>query len=142
MSIDTENITRGVVVVVKRGERLLVIRRAAAVCAPGGWCFVGGAIEPGESEEQAVVREFREEVGGRVRPLRRIWEYWRADGRLRLNWWLGELLDDRLTPNPREVAELRWATWSEIEALPTLLDSNREFLAAFGPDRRGRPALL
>ncbi len=28
------------------------------------------------------------QVGGEVRPLRRVWEYTRPDGRLRLFWWL------------------------------------------------------
>jgi 8-oxo-dGTP diphosphatase len=130
-----ENETQGVVVVVLRGERYLMIRRAAGVIVPDAWCFVGGAIEPGETEEQAVVREFREEVGGHVRPLKRVWEYVRPDGKLRLFWWQAELLDSManmmfapLHANPAEVAELRWCTPEEIEALPGLLESNREFL--------------
>ena len=121
-------VTLGVVVVVQRGGRLLVIRRAAGVIVPGAWCFVGGAIEPGETEEQAVVREFHEEVGGHVRPLNRVWEYLRPDGKLRLFWWRAELIDDDLHANAAEVAELRWCTPDEIEALPGLLESNREFL--------------
>jgi (d)CTP diphosphatase len=121
-------VTLGIVVVVQRGGRFLTIRRAAGVVVPGAWCFVGGAIETGETEEQAVVREFREEVGGRVRPLHRVWEYVRPDGKLRLFWWRVELLDDELQANAAEVAELRWCTPEEIEALPGLLESNREFL--------------
>ena len=63
-------------------------------------CFVGGAIEPGESQEDAVVREFREEVGGQVRPVRLIWEYTRPDGKLHLYWWLAELETGELQANP------------------------------------------
>jgi 8-oxo-dGTP diphosphatase len=130
-----DSVTLGIVVVVQRGDRFLMIRRAAGVPVPGAWCFVGGAIEPGETEEQAVVREFHEEVGGHVRPLNRVWEYLRPDGKLRLFWWQAELLDSRakmnfapLHANPAEVAELRWCTPEEIEALPGLLESNCEFL--------------
>jgi mutator protein MutT len=118
----------GVVVVVRRNGRFLMIRRAPDLLAGGAWCFVGGAIEPGESATEAVVREFREEVGGEVRPLRKVWEYRRPDGRLRLHWWLAELNGDPLTPNPAEVSEVRWCTIEEIEALPDLLASNRDFL--------------
>ncbi len=121
-------VVHGVVAVVARDGRYLVVRRASGVVAPGAWCFVGGAIEAGESEEQALVREFREEVGGLISPLRRIWEYFSPDGRLRLYWWSAELLDDDLRPNPAEVAELRWCTPAEMRALPDLLPSNREFL--------------
>jgi 8-oxo-dGTP diphosphatase len=122
----------GVVVVVIRGGRLLMVRRAPNVPAGGTWCFVGGAIEPGESQAHAVVREFREEVAGRVRPIRKIWEYTRRDGRLRLHWWLAELDADDLRPDPAEVSEVRWCTAAEIEALPEVLESNVAFLHELG----------
>ena len=119
----------GVVVVVRQANRLLVIRRAENILAGGAWCFVGGGIEPGESQPDAVVREFLEEVGGHVRPIRKVWEYRRPDGLLRLHWWLAELLSEELTPNAAEVSELRWETPDKILRLPGLLDGNREFLA-------------
>jgi 8-oxo-dGTP pyrophosphatase MutT (NUDIX family) len=81
---------RGAVAVVIRDARFLVIRRSAQVVAPGALCFPGGGIEPGESEEQALVREFQEELGAVIRPVRRIWASvtrWRVE----LAWWLGEL---------------------------------------------------
>lgn len=130
---------RGVVVVVVRDGRCLLIRRAARVVVPGAWCFVGGAIEAGETEADAVVREFREELGGAVRPLRRIWEYARPDGTLRLYWWLADLVGDELRANAAEVAEWRWCRREEIEGLPNVLESNRAFLAAIGPELLGPP---
>ncbi|MFO0840506.1 MAG: NUDIX domain-containing protein [Phycisphaerae bacterium] len=118
----------GVVIVVSRAARLLLIRRAEGILAGGAWCFVGGAIEADESQEAAAEREFAEEVGGRIRPLRKIWEYRRPDGRLLLHWWHADLLHDALTPNPAEVAELRWCATSEIRLLSPLLRSTTEFL--------------
>lgn len=122
----------GVVVVVRQGGRYLVIRRAAGVAAPGAWCFVGGAIEPGEREQDAVVREFREEVGATVRPVRRLWQYTSPDGALCLHWWLAEWSGEPLQPDAAEVAEVRWCTAGELAALPGLLESNREFLRVIG----------
>ena len=120
-------------VVVQRGRRFLVVRRAAHIPAGGAWCFVGGALEPGESQEETVIREFREEVAGSVRPVAKIWEYTRPDGRLRLHWWLAELDGSaHLHANPDEVAELRWCTPDEIEALPGILEGNVAFLRAVG----------
>jgi 8-oxo-dGTP pyrophosphatase MutT (NUDIX family) len=123
----------GVVVVVQQAGRFLVIRRAAEVLAGGAWCFVGGAIDAGELQADAAVREFREEVGGQVRPVAKVWEYDRGDG-LRLHWWLAELCGDGadLRPNPAEVAELRWCTPDEIERLPGILTGNVCFLRAVG----------
>lgn len=120
----------GVVVVVARHGRLLVIKRAAGLLAGGAWCFVGGGIEPGEDQPAAAVREFHEEVAGAIRPERKIWEYTRPDGELKLHWWLCTLLPRPLVANPAEVAELRWLEPAAIQALPHLLASNRAFLAS------------
>lgn len=120
----------GVVAVVRQQERYLVIRRGPAVVAPGAWCFVGGAVESGESQPDALRREFCEEVGGRIEPLRCIWHHRRLDGGLELYWWVARLMPDpALCHNPAEVAEIRWCTAAEIEALENVLESNRAFLA-------------
>ena len=42
--------------------RLLLIKRGHAPQA-GRWSLPGGRVEPGESDEQAVIREIREETG-------------------------------------------------------------------------------
>ncbi|MBU0640645.1 MAG: NUDIX domain-containing protein [Planctomycetes bacterium] len=122
----------GVVVVVMQEQRFLMIRRAAGIPAAGWWCFVGGALEPTEAQPEAVIREFREEIGGWVRPIAKIWEHLHCDRSLRLHWWLAQLLEGELRPNPAEVAEVRWCTADEIEALPNLLDGNRLFLREVG----------
>lgn len=48
--------------IVRRGDRYLVGQRAANKSQGGKWEFVGGKIEPGETPEQALVRECREEL--------------------------------------------------------------------------------
>ena len=75
-----------------------------------------------------MVREVREEVGLDIRPLERIWTWNRDDGLLVLSWWRSELLGGVLAPDPEEVAEAHWMTPSQIESLPKVLASNREFL--------------
>jgi 8-oxo-dGTP diphosphatase len=119
---------RGVVGVVLRGERMLVIRRSRTVVAPLVFCFPGGGIEEGETEEAALIREFREEIAAAVRPVRRLWHCvtpWKVD----LAWWLAELVGDApLAANPREVESIHWLTPGELLAMPDLLESNREFL--------------
>lgn len=118
--------------VVVREGRLLMIRRAAGIAAGGSWCFVGGAIEPDETQCQAVVREFVEEVGGRVWAERKIWECSDQAGKLLLHWWLAKLDSSRLRPNPAEVAEIRWCSAEEFEALPLVLETNVRFFEAVG----------
>jgi 8-oxo-dGTP diphosphatase len=124
----------GAIAVVCRKQRLLVIRRSKFVVAPRTYCFPGGAIELGESESQALQREFHEELGARLQPVRRIWQSL-TPWHVRLSWWLADLEPDAvLCPNLQEVESIHWLTTEEIRALPELLTSNHAFLAAW--DRR------
>ena len=48
--------------IIRDGDRYLVGQRAANKSQGGKWEFMGGKIEPGESPEQALARECREEL--------------------------------------------------------------------------------
>lgn len=121
---------RGAVAVIVRDGRFLVIRRSATVVAPGAYCFPGGAIEPGETEERALIREIHEELGVSVEPLRRLWHSvtpWDVE----LFWWLADLVPHAAPlPNPAEVEAVVWLTAGEMQATEGLLESNRHFLDA------------
>lgn len=122
---------RGVVAVILRGERFLVIRRSQHVRAPGMHCFPGGGIEPGETEEQALRRELLEELSVAAQPIRRLAESV-TPWQVHLAWWLAEIdADAALIPHPDEVESFHWLTAAEIRALPNLLASNVEFLDAW-----------
>ncbi len=122
---------RGVVIVVTQAKQFLVIRRSEFVVAPRKHCFPGGHIEAGEREEDAVIREFREELGGDVIPGERLWQSVSPRG-VQLAWWSARMSDASqvLTPDPAEVEEAFWCDLQEMAALPDLLDSNRPFLDA------------
>ncbi len=122
---------RGVVIVVRESERFLVIRRSEFVVAPRKHCFPGGHIEAGESEEEAVIREFREELGGHVLPQEPLWKSISPRG-VHLAWWSAQLAEANqpLKPDPAEVEAAFWCSPEEMAALPELLDSNRTFLEA------------
>lgn len=52
--------------VIADGDRILAARRAPGKSAAGLWEFPGGKIEPGESPQEALARELREELGVEV----------------------------------------------------------------------------
>jgi len=125
----------GVVAVVIRPEsphpKFLVIRRSQTVRSPGKYCFPGGTIEAGETEEEAVVREFCEELGAAVTPRERLWQSLTVTN-VKLAWWLVELHPEQtITANPAEVESVHWLTSEEALAMNDLLASNRDFYAAW-----------
>jgi 8-oxo-dGTP diphosphatase len=131
MADEVEIVRRGVVAVIVREGRFLVIRRSQHVRAPGMHCFPGGHIEPGESESEALCRELVEELSICPRPIRRLWENTTPWG-VHLAWWLAEIdVGATIEPNLQEVEACYWLTADEIRALPQLLASNAEFLDAW-----------
>jgi len=132
MNVPAESPLRhGVVAVVMRGERFLVIRRSKHVRAPGMHCFPGGAIEPGESEAEAACREMREELSLVATARRLLWRSVTPWG-VELAWWMVEI-EPTAEPiaNPLEVESFQWLTAADIRRLPQLLTSNAEFLAVW-----------
>ena len=85
-----------------------------------------------------MVRECREELAAAVTAGVCVWRSVTSWGTA-LAWWtvtLDEAAD--LVPHPVEVEEILWLTEAELFAEPTLLEGNREFLAAV---REGRVRL-
>jgi phosphatase NudJ len=113
--------------IVQRDDRFLAIRERKD---GQGWYAPAGRLEPGESIEEAAVRETMEEAGVLVRPtaLLRIDQDWTPqstrDGALS-SWWrfvlVAEPATPRITPKSyadRHSLEARWLTLGELATLP------------------------
>ena len=103
------------------GKRVFIAHRN-----PGGqmgdrWEFPGGKVEDGETDEDAIVREFREEFGVEVKVGAPIAEtfFKRNDGMVALHAYQVFLPHDGLVRRfaLSEHSEYRWAELSEIPAL-------------------------
>jgi mutator protein MutT len=126
---------RGVVAVIERDGRFLMIQRAEGIVLGGAWCFPGGGIQADETERQAITREVREEVGLIVRPSERLWTWHRGDGRLTLHWWGAVLIGGELQPDPTEVQATAWLAPDEIRGQDGILPGNLDFLSFYRPNR-------
>jgi len=55
-----------VAILVNEAGQVLIARRPAGKQMAGCWEFPGGKVEPGETPEECLVRELKEEMGMRV----------------------------------------------------------------------------
>ncbi|MEU9613820.1 (deoxy)nucleoside triphosphate pyrophosphohydrolase [Streptomyces sp. NPDC048209] len=109
------------------GGRLLAARRSAPPELAGRWELPGGKQEPGESGEQALVRELREELGVEAEPRERIPGEWPLKPGLVLRVWTVLLVSG--VPSPLEDHdELRWLTPDETDTVDWL-DQDRPAVA-------------
>jgi 8-oxo-dGTP pyrophosphatase MutT (NUDIX family) len=96
------------------------------------WSLPKGKLDPGESLEEAALREVQEETGWRCRLGDHVGknEYRDRHGRSkRVDWWLMEPLDGRFEPN-KEVDEIRWVPVDRARELLTHDDDYRMIEAA------------
>jgi 8-oxo-dGTP pyrophosphatase MutT (NUDIX family) len=112
--------------------RWLLIRRSRSVRAPRKVAFPGGALEPGEDQRAAVVREMREELSLAVRPLGCVWRHDFPDSPMTLWGWRAELAEarPRPVPDPAEVEEVLWLSAGEAMAHPDRTDQMVSFVSA------------
>ncbi|MFB4312860.1 (deoxy)nucleoside triphosphate pyrophosphohydrolase [Actinomadura sp. 21ATH] len=70
----TINVVVGAAII--SGGRLLAAQRAEPPALAGGWEFPGGKVDPGETDEDALVRECHEELGVKIALAERIGGDW------------------------------------------------------------------
>ena len=104
--------------IIKYGDRYLVGQRAANKAQGGLWEFMGGKIEPGETPEQALARECREELNLEIENERIIdsvvHEYPEKTIRLMLISCSPKLGS---VPRPNEHQSIRWVTRDEMREM-------------------------
>jgi 8-oxo-dGTP pyrophosphatase MutT (NUDIX family) len=123
----------GGVVVDDHGRILLI--RARDLRNRAVWTLPKGALAAGESNEEAALREVREETGYRcevVRELPAVTYWFQRDGRRvrkTVHWYLMRPLE-KVGDHDHEVDEVRWV--DRDEALTRLrYDSDRKLVASF-----------
>ena len=99
------------------GERFLACQRPANKARGLLWEFVGGKVEPGETQKQALVRECREELDITVEPGEIFMEVDHEYPDLSIHLTLYNAVIASGTPTPLEHAALRWITTDEIDEL-------------------------
>ena len=100
------------------GDRFLACQRPAHKARGLLWEFVGGKVEPGESREEALIRECREElavevcVGGVFMEVDHVY----PDLTVHLTLFNASITEG--IPQKIEHNDLRWITVEEIDQYP------------------------
>ena len=110
-------ITDVVAALIWEGDRFLACQRPANKARALLWEFVGGKVEPGETPEEALIRECREELAVTVQPkdvfMTVIHEY--PDLTVRLILFNAAIAEG--TPQLLEHNDLRWIKTSQIDGM-------------------------
>lgn len=103
--------------VIERDGAFLMTRRASGSHLEGTWEFPGGKQEPGESLEQSLVREIREELGCGVEvgPVLLVTRHAYPEVAVELHFFRALLVEE---PLPQLGQEMRWVRREVLASLP------------------------
>jgi 8-oxo-dGTP diphosphatase len=113
----------GVGAVILDQERVLLVRRGQEPLK-GQWSLPGGALELGETLEDGIRREVREETGLEVEPVRivKVFDHIShdEDGRIRYHYVLIDYLC-RVTGGSlacaSDAVDAKWTAWDDLEGV-------------------------
>ena len=109
--------TEVVAALIWRGERFLACQRPEHKARGLPWEFVGGKVEPGETREEALIRECREELDITVVPGDIFMEVTHEYPDLTVHLTLFHAALPEGEPRALEHREVRWITREEIDGL-------------------------
>jgi 8-oxo-dGTP diphosphatase len=108
--------------IIRRGRILLTVRGKPP--SEGMWGLPGGAVEVGETVEEALVREVREETGLGVRPLKLVAVLDSVnrdeDGRVKYHYVLFEYLCECLSGEAHAASDALDARWVPLDDLDSV----------------------
>jgi NAD+ diphosphatase len=127
-------ISPAVIVRIERGDELLLAR--SPHFAPGVYSTLAGFVEPGESLEDTVVREIREEVGVEVTNVRYFGSQpWPFPHSLMIGF-VADWASGEIRPQEGEIEDAGWFTVDNLPGLPSRFSIARSLLEDFVEKRR------
>lgn len=130
-------ISPAVIVRIERGDQILLAR--SPHFAPGVYSTLAGFVEPGESLEETVVREIREEVGVEVANVRYFGSQpWPFPNSLMIGFVADYAAGD-LRLQEGEIEDAGWFTVDTLPGLPSQYSIARRLIEEFIRKRRAEP---
>ena len=110
-----EDMVEVVAALIWDGDRFMICQRPAHKARGLLWEFVGGKVEPGETKEEALIRECREELAVTVAPKDLFMDVVHEYPDLTVHLSLFNAVIAEGTPQLLEHNDIRWITVDEID---------------------------
>lgn len=110
--------TEVVAALIWEGDRFLACQRPANKARALLWEFVGGKVEPGETKEEALIRECQEELGVTVAVENVFMEVTHEYPDLTVHLTLFNAKIAEGAPQKLEHNDIQWLTVDEIDGYP------------------------
>lgn len=107
-----------VAAVIVSGGRVLAAQRAEPPELAGGWEFPGGKVDPGESDQEALIRECQEELGVEIAVGEQVGGDWPLAPGYVLRAFMATLVAG--VPHAKEHLALRWLEPADYYAVQWL----------------------
>ena len=118
-----------IIVLVERGRALLLAR--SRHFAKGMYSVIAGFVEPGETLEEAVVREVREEIGISIKEIRYFGSQpWPFPHSLMIGF-TATYEDGEIVLDDSEIEDARWFTRDNLPPLPGKISIARKLIDGF-----------
>ncbi|MEM7347753.1 MAG: NAD(+) diphosphatase [Chloroflexota bacterium] len=118
-----------IIVLIRRGDEVLLARSPRF--PKGMYSVLAGFVEPGETLEDTVHREVKEEVGISVKNLSYFGSQpWPFPNSLMLGF-MAEYAGGHLKPDPTEIEDVGWFTVDNLPNIPPKLSIARGLIDAF-----------
>ncbi|MFA4937240.1 MAG: NUDIX hydrolase [Patescibacteria group bacterium] len=103
------------------GKYLVLKRHPREIAFPEHYCFPGGKVDGGDSIEETLVKEIKEEAGLIMKPgkiLVKDASYLRPDGQtVKVLAYLVEVEEGEVKFDPNDFTEYKWVTAEELKQL-------------------------
>ncbi len=127
--VNYPRLSPAIIVLISRGEELLLAR--APRFPPGMYSVLAGFVEPGESLEETVMREVREEVGIEVKDIRYFGSQpWPFPNSLMIGFTATYASGD-IVIEPQELVEAGWFSKHNLPQIPPKLSIARKLIDSF-----------
>ncbi|MEL7333453.1 MAG: NAD(+) diphosphatase [Cyanobacteria bacterium J06560_2] len=118
-----------VIMLIYKGDQILLAR--APRFRTGMYSVLAGFVEPGESLEETVAREVKEEVGIEIKNIRYFGSQpWPFPKSLMIGF-VAEYAGGTITPDPAEIEAAAWFDRHELPPVPGALSIARKLIDAF-----------